>query len=718
MAAAGRAGRAGIRALRGLLLISLCVAGPCLAARMALLVGVSQYPGLPPELQLKAPANDVRLMRQVLLQRGFEATHIEVLADGVEGAGQPTQAAIVAALQRLAVRARVGDIVYLHFSGHGSLQWTGASASTTPPQARQWQPVFLPSDVRGWDGKVGAPVPNAMPDTLLRNLVDRINDAGAFVFALFDACHSARLVRGALPGTDGSQLRVRQVVPAVLGLPGDPPPDVWPDWVVRPDATARSGALPGGPGRAVYFYAAQSVEQAATQPLSSGGEPVWHGLFTWHVAQALSLGQPMTYRQLGQHVLSRYDRLPASTATPLFSGDGMDQAVFGQPAAVLRQWMVQREQGRLTLPAGALAGLAEGALLALLSDPLAPATASPTQPPAGTLGFVRVVTVQASQSLLEPVAWQGWAPPSAQTLPAGAWARLLVNPPSFALRVTTERVACRANCLAGRALAQLQRDGVPGVDVHWVGANDSTDARLRATDTGMRLLMPGAAESGDGSWGFAVPAGEEALAVEVLAQEVAGALHRVARTRNLLRLAAGMALRAPLSDVLSEVQLTLKLRRSKGGVDTLLQPPQLSVVEPGDMLLLDGRNGAGDPVDLAAFWLGADQSIRQVYPADRRDSARLPGGARFRPRAWRIDPGTEGTERLLVLMMPMKKTQEVSDFRFLEQSPLSRLRSAGDPALQALLDACFADYAVRGEAAPALPAEQLGLRLFTFQIRP
>lgn len=703
---------------RVLLLICLCAAGPCMAVRHALLVGVSQYPGLPPELHLKAPANDVRLMRQVLLQRGFDAARIEVLADGVAGAGLPTQAAIVAALQGLAVRARDGDTVYMHFSGHGSLQWAEAAGADLAQPVRQWQPVFMPRDVQGWDGKIGAPVPQAMADTLLRRLVDRINDTGAFVFVLFDACHSAKLVRGALPGTDAAQLRVRHVPPAALGLPGDPPPEVWPEWVLRPVATTRQDLVPDRRGRAVYFYAAQSVELAASLPLSNGGEPVWHGLFTWHVAQALSLGQTMTYRQLGQHVLSRYDQLPAATATPLFSGDGLDQAVFGQQAAVHRQWPVERWQGRITLPAGALAGLAEGALLAVLADPLAPAPASaangPAPPPQGTLGFVRVVTVEANRALLEPVAWQGWAAPSVQTLPAGSWARLMINPPAFALRVSINRSACRADCVAGRALAQLQRDGVPGVDVRWVGIDDNPDARLQASESGVRLLLPGMAESGQASWGFAAPSGDESIALEVLTQQTAGALHRVARTRNLLRLAAAMALRAPFADV----QLTLKLRRRGADTDVPVALEQLFVVKPGDLLLLDARNRGGDPVDLSAFWLGADHSIRQVYPQDSRESPRLPAGARLRRLGLGIDPGSDGAERLLVLMVPMRQGQDVSDFRFLEQSPLSRLRGAGDPVLQALLDACFADYALRGDAAPALPAERLGLQLFTFQVRP
>ena len=126
----------------------------------------------------------------------------------------------------------------------------------------------------------------------------------------------------------------------------------------------------------------------------------------------------------------------------------------------------------------------------------------------------------------------------------------------------------------------------------------------------------------------------------------------------------------------------------------------------------------GGTGDLVAFWLGADHSIRQVYPEDERESPRLAAGQRLRRLGLRIDPGSEGTERLLVLAAPMRRGQEASDFRFLEQAPLARLRHAADPDLQALFDACFADYAARGDAAPALPAERLALQLFTFQVGP
>ena len=50
----------------------------------------------------------------------FAKADVIVLADGVEGAGAPTLAAIRAAFADLTAKVQPGDFVYLHFSGHGS----------------------------------------------------------------------------------------------------------------------------------------------------------------------------------------------------------------------------------------------------------------------------------------------------------------------------------------------------------------------------------------------------------------------------------------------------------------------------------------------------------------------------------------------------------------------------------------------------------------------
>ncbi|MCP4663261.1 MAG: caspase family protein, partial [bacterium] len=104
-----------------ILLISLLAPMTAAAERHALLVGVSEYPNAP-ELRLTGPGNDVALIREVLQAKGFSAAKIRTLADGVPGAKLPTRQAILDELARLATRVSRGDIVYLHFSGHGSRQ--------------------------------------------------------------------------------------------------------------------------------------------------------------------------------------------------------------------------------------------------------------------------------------------------------------------------------------------------------------------------------------------------------------------------------------------------------------------------------------------------------------------------------------------------------------------------------------------------------------------
>jgi uncharacterized caspase-like protein len=704
------------RLVRQVVALAVCLhsaASPA-ATRYALLVGVGQYPELAPELQLKAPVNDVRLLRDVLIQRGFEAANIELLADGVQGAKLPTQAAIVSSLQALATRVAVGDTVVLHFSGHGSLQWADGVRPAAPGLPVRWQPVFLPRDTRGWDGRVGKAIDQALTDEMLRHLIDRINDRGAFVFAVFDACHSAKLVRGALPGTDAAQLRVRQVAPSALGMPGDPPPDTQPAWSAGALGPALGAAQPGGRGRAVYFYAAQSVELASSMPMEGAGAAQWHGLLSWNVAQALALGQSMSYRQMAQHVLWRYDRLPSSTATPLFSGDGLDEPVLGQRAPAVRQWALERSQGQLSLPAGALFGLSEGALLAVIADPLTPNGSGPLQPPPTTVGFLRVAHVQAGSARVEPIAWQGWAAPSPQALPRSSWARLIYNPPSFSMRIAVDLGGCSDRCPSGRALAQLQRTGVPGVDARWVGIGELPDVVLRASESDVQMLLPAAVASSAIRWAAGGAATNDTLRQELLARHVADGLHRVARTRNLLRLASQVAVRGSRNDV----AVTVTLRRSGRPSGMPASPHQVLTASPGDELSVEVRNLSVDPVDFAAFWVSADHGIRQVYPEDKRDSPRLNAGQGTKPILLGIDPGSNGTEQLVVLSSPMRPGRESTDFKFLEQSPLARLRGASDPELQALVDACFADHMRRGDGEPTPLADRLGMQVFAFQIRP
>ena len=135
------------------------------AENYALLIGVTNYPQK--GRALKGPRNDVALMWNVLTGRGFEPSNITVLADSLEGRqvesdivshGLPTRRAILAALGKLAQTAQAGDVVYIHFSGHGAVQ---PDAGGDEPDRRD--EIFLPIDIGQWNEEAQG-VENAIVD--------------------------------------------------------------------------------------------------------------------------------------------------------------------------------------------------------------------------------------------------------------------------------------------------------------------------------------------------------------------------------------------------------------------------------------------------------------------------------------------------------------------------------------------------------------------------
>jgi hypothetical protein len=137
----------------------------------------------------------MRRARDVLTQRGFPPANIKVLADGVKDATLPTRTNILAELDHLAQMAKKDDFVFLYFAGHGSQQPADRSTAEGRAEPNGLYEIFLPRDVGMWSGTVGG-IENALVKTEMRNAVDRILNKGAFVWAIFDSCHSATMVRG------------------------------------------------------------------------------------------------------------------------------------------------------------------------------------------------------------------------------------------------------------------------------------------------------------------------------------------------------------------------------------------------------------------------------------------------------------------------------------------------------------------------------------------
>jgi len=416
---------------------SLSLAAPlCAETQRALLVGVSAYDESIGMASLRGPANDVRLWHDTLSGQGVG--DIRMLADGVEGAGLPTRAAILDALAALARDSEPGDLAIITLSGHGTRQ-----PDAEGEESDGLDEVFLPADTARAEPGQNA-IPNAITDDEIGRAVDAIRAKGADVWLVMDSCHSGSGLRAASP-----DVASRQVDPSVLGITARAS-----DQADGPSA----GDAPAAdlPGEVVAFYAARSSEVAREVNLTPDApdDSGWYGLFTSRLAARVAGGEGLSYRQLYQAVLSDMNdsAVPggARMQTPSWEGGLGDAVVLGGRATSgLRQFAVNGDE----VSAGLAHGLGDGTLVALVADAAAP--------PEAVLGYAQMEEVSATRAFLravdpgcEPIST---APcPKLGPVPAEArFARLVARPLDLVLRVAPPRDLATGAALAPESVEML-----------------------------------------------------------------------------------------------------------------------------------------------------------------------------------------------------------------------------------------------------------------------
>lgn len=727
-------------------LASLTLAGVLLAAGAAwatapnyraLLVGVSEYPNLGKDLSLDGPRNDVARLRDVLAARGVPARDIKVVADGVPGGELPTRARIMGELEQLARTAKRGDYIVIFMAGHGSQQPVPANDPHAADEPDGLFEIFLPRDVEGWANRGGGQdgeVKNAIVDSEIRALVDRMTAAGAFVWAIFDACHSATLVRS---GGGSSEVKLRQVTPAELGVPAEA--------MDRSVARAVAAAKPqpaqaprprrqptGSEGGSVFFYAAQTHEPAPEMQLPPGApDRRSHGLFAYTIMQALEGGAGMSYHQLAQQVLTRYGGMAEVRATPLFSGTAMDTGLLGQPFSTVRQWPLQAG-AQMALPAGALADVHEGAVFAVLPSALARNDEA--------LGYVRVTQSQALSSLVAPVAHAGLPARSAAELRAGRIARLVQPALRFEFTVASDLSGCARPCAFEAPLQRLMSAGtnsVPGAQVRWVQGTQAANLKLVAQGRRLWLAPPSLASvqscaTGDANRKRAcveqlektlvfIEAGTGA-STEGLAAQLRSALHAASRATNLMRVAT------TLSSTAAAAQLQLSLVHVPAkGPESAITASGIPRLQPGDRVRITLENTGRGALDATVLYLDSKFGVGVMYPHQPGASNRLEAGAQAQPIEILITDSTLGTERLAVIAAAARRQGERADYSFLAQPTLAsaivtrgavRSPEDGEPeAAQLFRDAGFAEFLTRGGPAAPAPAST-GMQVYSWQVVP
>lgn len=160
------------------------------AEKRALLIGISDYPTVKghPELEWSDihGANDVATLAPTLKNQGFKTTS---LTDS-----KATAANIRKAFRQLEASATAGDLIYIHFSGHGQ-----AVEDKNGDEADGWDEAIIPYDARIKYAKGIYEGENHILDdelesyfTTIRNKIGR----SGYLYIVLDACHMGGASRG------------------------------------------------------------------------------------------------------------------------------------------------------------------------------------------------------------------------------------------------------------------------------------------------------------------------------------------------------------------------------------------------------------------------------------------------------------------------------------------------------------------------------------------
>jgi metacaspase-1 len=163
-------------------------------AKRALLVGINRY--RIPGADLRGCVNDVKNLKSVLTRYyGFADKDIQTLTDL-----QATKKAMQSGITKLIGKARAGDVLLLHYSGHGS-----NVPDRSGDEADERDEILCPTDLDWKD---------PLLDDWLRAEFDKL-PAGVNFTVIMDCCHSGTNTRAIQPP---DAKRIERYLPNPLDL--------------------------------------------------------------------------------------------------------------------------------------------------------------------------------------------------------------------------------------------------------------------------------------------------------------------------------------------------------------------------------------------------------------------------------------------------------------------------------------------------------------------
>jgi len=652
------------------------------AGKWALLVGVTKYDNLAASSHLNGPANDVKLLRATLIGRyGFPAGNVVSLTED-EGQPQlrPIRANIVREFKRLSEIARPGDQVVVLFAGHGDRQPESDPPDPISPEPDGIDEIFLPADVKPWKGYPER-VPNAVADKELRDLLGAITNKKAYVWAIFDCCHSSSMSRE-LPGGDVA----RQLPPGILV----------PDAELA-KARERAGKRPGrgdqapdakvspvasGPAKEylVATFACREFETTPECPLPSNSATAKsHGLLTYSLVSGLeksaASGTPLTYRELMQRVQASYLARPQGAPTPTIVGVGQDRVLLGSEKPVRPKITLLRVKGDYIANVGDLHGITPGSVLSVFS-------------PAGEkeksriLGHVRVEQVRPLESVVLPVEYAGMPKPA--ELPATGLCEVVAV--DFSVRHL--RVGVESNQRGPEDLktrignALLSNSGSPTRSKEEAAlfqyVDTAPDFVVRQTAKGMELQVAS---------GNRLPIPLPPLDTEEFGQVLVKNLKMIHRVSGLISVGTHLEGERSRSAEGPEVQINVVGHQTRDDPGKVIERPATGwVFRSGDRISFRVTNTSKTKrLEVTLLVVDPEYRVQLFYPARTEINKALEPGASFNTRIGRIDDNPPfGPEQMVAIIT--SPTNPPVDYNLLLQPGVQGRGNTANSPLAQLLD--------------------------------
>ncbi|MDZ8028681.1 MAG: caspase family protein [Nostoc sp. DedQUE11] len=632
----------------------------------ALLIGIDGYTPSKSYPNLKGCVRDINLVEDYLKktlripeERFWKQTspnpEISLLSE-LRGSQKPnvlpTYENIVNAFKEITDMALPGELVYIHYSGHGGKPDTIYEELKGKGQADEG---IVPMDV-------DAPAPGGryLRDVELATLLKRMTDKGLVVTVVFDSCHSGGATRGdtAIRGTENRDRQKRptdSLVASRQELIGN-----WQTLNEGPNPSVTQGGWLTKPKDYVFLAACRPSEFAFEYNVDGNNR---HGALTYWMINTLTSGSPgLTYRMLYERINAVIQSKFREQQTPMLIGDS-DRTIFGSENISYQYAITVNEvieaDGRPTrveLSAGTATGLGLGAQFAIY--PLGATNLSQKE---AQIAIVEIKEVSASHSWAEVITLLGES-----KIEQGAQAVLLSPPVDLVQRVSLVRKneGDGEDRLTPELIAQ-QEDALNAVEI---AIAEQGWLRLVTDNQAKEDLQVAVNQKGEYEICMGLPLKNLTPALKInddkAPQEVVKRLVHIAKYR------AVQGLKNPFSDLANQLEVELIPQTSlpQDGATGLSN----ITLRSGEKATLRIKNVSASPLnivvlDLEPTWeisqLPLQRMVQKFYPFNPGQEIRIKLGLKLPDKA-NYDKGLE-VIKVFAMFSP-------ADFRWLELPSLDK----------------------------------------------